>query len=342
MGNGNKDEEKDGVKQSPWSLLAMLPGIAGDAAKIFSSPEKDSLREMQRGGGVGSRAIAAAQQRASRDQLSAQAVGHGATRGLGILAASDRGNEAMERLMPALGMTAAREQALATDQLRQNRAAQLASAANLGWKLTGGIGGAIANMVAAKDQGEPGQPDEADLTRDPMGLREATAQPDQPLGQEQAPGVVGDMSQRGEVLPGAGVSPHPIADEYLFPGQGAMEQQMGASPDAAPAQTPEQNQVEKQRGAEERRKMQQAQTQNDLAIIKATSSAIDPAPDAPLGTAVLTPDPAAAPLDDSGIQEWIWGKYRDGDVPLEKVQEILSTYGLPLEPPEWFQWAGGF
>jgi len=353
MGSENKDKEKEGVKQSPWSLLAMLPGIAGDAAKIFSSPEEDSLREMQRGGGVGSRAIAAAQQSASRDQLSAQAVGHGATRGLGILAASDRGNEAMERMMPALGMTAAREQALATEQLRQNRAAQIGSAANLGWKLTGGIGGAIANMVAAKDQGEAGEAgaDSALLGQQGMdretGLTPGATTPfettgEQTPGMEQAPGAISEMAQRGEILPGAGVSPLPVVDDYLFPGQGEQEALMRDEAGmGSQTKSPVDSGVDAERGAEQRRKMNKAQLGAAEETYKATSRASEPYPDAPLGTAILSQDPAASPLDDAGISEWIWGKYRDGEAELTEVQDVLRMYNLPMEPPEWFQWAPG-
>lgn len=344
----DKEEEKDGVKASPFSLLAMLPGIAGDAAKIFASPEKDNLRQMQQGGGVGSRAIAAAQQRASRDQLSAQAVGHGATRGLGILGASDRANDAAEAYMPALGMTAAREQALATDQLRQNKAAQIASASNLGWKLTGGIGGAIANMVAAKDQGEQGAE-----AGDPT----LTGQP----GMDQETGLTPGAMSPFELSPGADAAVNAGTQENMNAFVGAMEgaeqrnpgslmpdnavpaeQLPGASPDAIPAQTPEEQAVEREKGAEARRDMNSAQLQADWAVYQNTLRAMEPAPDAPLGTARLVSD-APAPLDDTGIQEWVWGGYRDnpGEWPLSKVHEILDTYQIPRDPPAWLNWAPG-
>jgi hypothetical protein len=118
------------------------------------------------------------------------------------------------------------------------------------------------------------------------------------------------------------------------------QQYPGASPDATPAQTPEEQAVEREKGAEARRDMNSAQLEADWAVYKNTLRAMEPAPDAPLGTAKLVPD-APAPLDDSGIQEWAWNQYRDGEWSLEKVQEVLAVYELPMEPPEWLNWATG-
>ena len=348
MSNGNKkEEEKEGAKASPFSIISMLPGIAGDIAKIASSPEKKALREMQAGRGAGTAALRGLGSQMAREQISAAATGRGATRGLGLIGASERANQAIANVAPAMGMTAAREQAHATQMLRQNRAAQIASAANLGWKLTGGIGGAIANMVAAKDQlGYQGQeilPEQQDVLGIDRETGLSTTEPEvsQGPGTQQAPGAVEEMAQRGEVLPGAGVSPLPTREDYLFPGEGEIMQQMGATPDAVPAQTPAEEQVERERGAEARREMNRAQMEADKAIIKATSSAIEPAPDAPLGTAVLVPDQPPAPLDNEGIAEWAWGKYRDGDMDFQQLQEILTTFELPLEPPASMNWSGG-
>jgi len=208
-------DEKKGAPLG--SLLSMFPSIAGALANIIVSPEKDNLKEMQAGRGVGSRAISAAQQRASRDQLSAQAVGHGATRGLGILGASDRANDAAEAYMPALGMTAAREQALATAQLRNNDQRRLAAGLSLGTALGGGIAGGMAMGQARKDQGE--QP-----AFDPG------------LGQANMGGYGGgEMGYQGEAAPQAagqtqGMVTAPPGQEQAAPAEPVAEDPMEPTP----------------------------------------------------------------------------------------------------------------
>lgn len=136
------------------AVLSMFPTIAGSLTSIIVDPEKRALKEMQAGRGAGTRAIRAAQEAAGRDIASAQATGQGATRGLGILSAQERSNEAMTRLMTARGITAAREEALATAQLRDNAQRRLQAGLGLGTAVGGGIAGGIALGQARKDQGK--------------------------------------------------------------------------------------------------------------------------------------------------------------------------------------------
>lgn len=338
------DEKEDEKKVNPLSILSMLPGIAGDVAKIASSPEKDSLRDMQQGGGVGTAALLGLGSQVGRDLQSAQATGHGATRGLNTAGTAERANAAIANLAPAMGMTAAREQALATEMLRQNRAAQIGSAADLGWKLTGGIGGAIANMVAAKDQGEGEEEEEQQRGGVSGGGEDRT-----PI--ERDPALQAVIAAR-RAAPTAGimnVDPMtgldvPPADPYqatIEAGQAGLDhleqfkeslqnqQYPGASPDATPAQTPEEQAVERERGAEARRDMQRAQTEADKAVVKATSSRGEIFPDAPLGSAMLVPNGAPpSPIANDQLAEYLWNAYRDGDIDAQALNDMIELYDL--------------
>lgn len=193
------DEEEKDEAVNPLSMLGMLPAVGGALAQIIASPQRANLRQMQQSG-VGSRAIGQLGDRLSRDQLSTAAMGQGATRGLGIAGATERGNQTIASSAPAMGMAAAREQALATQLLMGDDARRLGAGMQLGSALSGAAGAGAAINAARKDQGKGRfAPDEAapEEFRAPSAFEMMYQDPATGLMSEPPPGSAADTIQTG-------------------------------------------------------------------------------------------------------------------------------------------------